>query len=168
MGATAGMFLTAGSAASSFVAQRSNADALAAQGQYEAQMHEFNADIADMQERDARARGKQNANRVRGAGQTLVGSQRAAAAEAGVAVDDGTAAELTSETMLFSEVEAGRIEADAAREAFGFKVQAFDYRNQGRLARTAGRNAARGARNAAYGTLLTGGAQALDIYYRNK
>jgi hypothetical protein len=162
------MMLVGGNAVGGFLEQRRQASAFEAQGIYEDRMYEHNAHIADLQFEDALQRGRMAANRARSQGRTLIGAQRAAAAEAGIDVADGTAVELIEESELFSELDAVRLSNDATREAWGFQVQARDYRRQGVLSRTAGQNAARGARAASYSTLLTGGGQIFDIYDRNR
>jgi len=164
MGANAGMFITAGATISGFAGQMGQANALAAQSQYEARLFEHNADIADLQYRDALSRGRIQASRARHQTRSLIGAQRAAASESGIAVGDGTIAELTAESAFLGELDAERIANDATREAMGFKLQSSDYRRQANLTRTAGRNAARGMRGQAFGTLLTGAAETYAAY----
>lgn len=168
MGATAGISLAIGSSLSNFVTQQSQASAIAAQGVYEARLFEHNADIADLQYQDALTRGRIQAGRRRQEARTLIGSQRAAASESGIAVDDGTVLDLTQESAFFGELDAERIAADAAREALGFKLQASDYRRQSLLTRMASRNAARAQRSASIGTLLAGAGEAYNIYDRDR
>lgn len=164
MGANAGMFLTGGAAISGFFSQQGQADALAASSQYEARLFEHNADIADLQYRDALSRGRIQASRARQQTRTLIGAQRAAASESSIAVDDGTIIELTAESAFLGELDAERISNDATREAMGFKLQSSDYRRQAGLTRTAGRNAARGMRGQSFGTLLVGAAETYNAY----
>lgn len=168
MSANAGMFLTAGATLTSFVTQNQQADAFAAQGVYESRLLEHNADIADMQYHDALTRGQIAAGRQRQATRTLIGSQRAAAAESGLDVGIGTVPDILEESALFGELDATRISNDAAREAFGFKLQASDYRRQSRLRRVAGQNAARGTRAGAISTLLGGIGQVYSQYEESR
>jgi hypothetical protein len=158
------MLLTGGSAFNTFLSQQMQAGAFAAQGQYEKRIYDSNADIADLKALDALERGRQLAGRTRRDTGTFLGAQRGAIAESGIQLDVGTASDFLDETALIGEAEAVRVGNDAAREAWGFKVESRNLRMQGLLARRAGRNAARGARLGSIGTLLTGAARTTDIY----
>lgn len=130
-----------------------------AAGKANAAIGEWNATIAEEQSRDAIVRGEQAAADARTQGRQVVGEQRAAIAGQGIQLDTGTATDLVADTDRQVQTEVGRIRADAAREAWGFKVQAASDRMQARFAKSSGRNQA-------IGTILTGTGQAGMMAYQ--
>ena len=83
----------------------------------------------------------------------MIGAQRAAAAAQGLDPDSGSASELTTETHQLGELDTLTLQNNAAREAFGYKVEAAQHKEVGRQSRRAGRSGA-------LTTLLTGAASA--------
>lgn len=142
------------SAVSSIMSSSANADALRAQGEHEKNVADFNEKIALIQSEDALYRGDKEATQLRKNAKRLVGSQRAALAAQGVNVDVGSAALVQEDTMDQAKIDEITIRNNAAREAWGYKVQARGYSMQGSFASMAGENAARS-------TALTGGINAL-------
>jgi hypothetical protein len=114
----------------------------------------WNAEIADLQSRDAISRGQEEQNKLRRGARRLIGAQRAGFAGQGVAVDSGSAAAVVEDTYTLSEADARTVANNAIREAWGFQVQATGSRFQAGQAR-------RGGFMAAAGTLLDTGS---DIY----
>lgn len=80
-----------------------------------------NAILARMAATSAIQRGGILASNVRTAGGKLRGSQQAAFAASGVAVGQGSAADVDVETAALVERDAQIIQANAAMEAFGFR-----------------------------------------------
>ena len=80
-----------------------------------------NAILARMAATSAIQRGSVLASNVRTAGGKLRGSQQAAFAASGVAVGQGSAADVDVETAALVERDAQIIQANAAMEAFGFR-----------------------------------------------
>ena len=113
-------------------------------GKINQRVAEANARIAEMQAADAEARGDEDARLFGEQVKGLMGSQRAAYAGQGVVVDEGSAAEVVADTARQGELDRLRILNNAAREAWGYRVQAVDMRNQGRLARFRGNTQAVG------------------------
>lgn len=145
-------FLQSGAAAAGAVSQSS---ALRTQGKYESSQAATNATMAEMQAEDARNRGEVAAqDKAKQAGQ-LLGSQRAGLAAQGVALDSGSAANIQKDTEAMSELDQLTIRNNAAREAFGFKIQSSNYATQGKMTEIA-------SKNAANNTILTGGMNALS------
>lgn len=131
-------------------------------GQYQSgkqneRLAKANARIAEMQAVDAIARGRESERRFRQDVSGLVGAERAALAAQGIEVDTGDALQIQEDTAALGELDALTIRNNAAREAWGYRVQAADYRAQGELARTEGTFGA-------FSTLLTGGAQAYGLW----
>lgn len=147
----AGNFANAGSGLALAI---SNAGAADAQGKFEKQQYEFNSKVADLQADDAKKRGDKAAQGTLREGRRLKGTQRAMYAAQGIDPNSGTAAEIQDQTDYFAELDATTIRSNAAREAFGYKVQATDLRGRGQFAGIAGSMNANTS-------LLTGGLQAL-------
>lgn len=114
-------------------------NAAAQQGKYTQQVEEQNAKNSEQRARDATARGEQEAGERRLKTRLLIGSQRAALAGAGVDLQDGTAIDLVGDEAMFGAMDESRIRANAAREAWGYRVDATNSRNRGYQARTSGK-----------------------------
>lgn len=104
----------------------------------EADLADFNANIAELQSTDAVARGKiaedQFRTRVKGA----IGAQRVGFAASNVDVGFGSAVDVQGDAAYLGELDALTIRNNAAREAWGFKVQAADLRTRATIDRQAG------------------------------
>lgn len=150
---------------------------------YNAKVYENNALLSDAQSEDAVARGEQAVTIQRKQTKGLIGTQRVAAAAAGIDVNDGSAVEVQADTARYGEMDAITIRTNAAREAWGYKVQAMNDRATAQSARMQGKSQANNyrtqsadltaqgqiaqaaGRNAAFGTILTGGADLLKNTY---
>lgn len=93
--------------------------ALEAQAQVELQ----NVQLAQWQSEDAIARGGNEANRAQLRGAQVKGSQRAAMAANGVDLGYGSALEVITDTDYLTAVDVQTIQQNAAREAWGYRVQ---------------------------------------------
>lgn len=122
------------------------------QGEYESSQLDVNASLADRQAADAVTRGNEAASRQQMATKGLLGSQRTGFASQGVQVDTGSPVDVSADTAQLGELDRLTIEHNAAREAYGYRVDAANARAQGEQVRSASRNAARG-------TLLTAASQ---------
>jgi len=131
------------------------AESYRAQGAYQQMVANFNSDLSLMQAEDAVQRGESTASRIKTQANQLQGTQRAAYAAQGVEVDSGSAAEIQADTKRMATLDAITARNNAAREAWGFKVQAFNYRTQGEMAK-------RGADSKAVSTIITSGANYID------
>lgn len=156
--------LSAASTITKFAGERQQATAAERQGAYEQAVYNTDAQLAEQQAADAIARGKEAETRQRQATRGLIGSQRAALAAQGIEVDSGSALDVQADTAAMGELDALTIRNNAAREAYGYKVQALNYRQQGQLAALSGKNQAAALRNESYSTLLTGAANTYGIY----
>lgn len=164
MGATAAVIMGVGtgfSAASSWRAgnaQKNIAD-------YNASIADMNAGVNDTRAQDAIDRGGIAETIKRRTTRALIGSQRAGLAAQGIDVNSGSAVDVQADSAYYGELDALTIRTDAAREAWGYKVEAAndrataqDERYQGKLAQQAGRNAA-------IGTILSTGGSMLSEKY---
>ena len=167
MGATIALASSAYSTISGFETQQRQAWAAQAQGKYEAAVDEQNAALSDKQAQDAIERGQIEEARQRLVTRQTIGATRAAQAAQGVDVGSGSAVDVQASEAGLGELDALMIRNNAAREAYGFKVQAIQERQHAKIARVAGAGAAAGYAAGSYGTLLTGAANTYGIYQRN-
>lgn len=156
--------LAAGSAVNSYLGSRQAASGAKKQGEYEASILERNAGFADQQAKDAISLGKDEASQHMAGIRGLIGSQRAASAGQGIALDSGSALNIQEDTAGLGELDLLRIKNNAARTAWGYVVQASDYRSQAGLARMGAKNVAQSYRNQGYTTLLTAAATVGSMY----
>lgn len=105
------------------------------------------------------ANDKAVAQRTLAAGQ-VKGSQRAALAANGVAVGDGSAAELQASTDLVKEIDVNTMTANATRQAWGYRMQAVNYMNQSYMAEAQKQN-----KWDVFGATLLGGASQVATNY---
>lgn len=120
------------------------------QGRAEQKAANMQADLLEMQARDAIERGGWEAAKRTRATKRLLGGQRAAMAAQGLDLSVGSPADLQTETETIGALDALMIKTNAAREAWGFKSQAAMTRYEGRIKR-------RAANLGAFNTLLGGG-----------
>lgn len=93
------------------------------------------------------------------AGQTKA-SQRAALAANGIAVGEGSAAELQASTDIIKEIDSNQLTANARREAWGMRMKAAQYEGQALMAEAQKKN-----KWLTFGTtLLSGASQVANSY----
>ena len=136
------------------------------------ELADFNAQVAELQADDAIARGVEEEQRFRARVRGTIASQRAGYAASNIDVNFGTAADVQADAAFLGELDALTIAGNAAREAWGFKMQAEDLRRRGTLAREEGvafAEAGRVGRTSGYlnaaTTLVTSGASLLEARY---
>jgi hypothetical protein len=130
-------------------------------GQAQKDLAKTNARIAEESASDSRRRGQIEEDRRRALTRQQLGSQKAAFGANGVVSSTGTALGLLSETAEYGELDALTIRNNAAREAFGYRIEAVNSRTRGRIASQEGTLGAAS-------TLLGGGAQVYGTYRGNK
>ena len=108
--------------------QRANLGAQAAVADANARIAEINAqtELADGQQRIATATAQYG---------RLKSSQRAALGANGVAIDEGSAADVQQSTDALREADKAQLEINAMRSAFGQRTQATNFRTQAGMAR---------------------------------
>lgn len=121
-------------AARAGVAERESAESAAG-------LFDYNAAVADLQASDAIARGAEEENRFRAGVRGIVGAQRAGFAAGNVDVGFGSALDVQADAAYLGELDALTIRTNAAREAWGYKVEAEDLRRRGQITRKEGKNA---------------------------
>lgn len=155
--------LAAAQGINGYVSGRRAGNAAITQGNYEANLYNQNATLADQQAADAIARGQVAEGRQRNAGKSFIGQQRTGFAGQGVDVTSGSASAVQGEAQAMSALDALTIRNNAAREAFGYKVQALNDRGNAQLALMGAKNRAQDYRNQATSSLLTAGANLYGI-----
>ena len=134
----------------------------------------FAAGIADlnarMSERSAQGelmRGQREVGRSRIATAGLKGRQRASLAANGVDLGVGSAAEILTSTDVLGEIDANTLQANAVRQAWGYRTQAVGYQNDALMKRASADSISPGM--AAFSTLLTEGSKVgMSAYGMNK
>jgi len=104
----------------------------------EADLADYNAAVSTLQAEDALARGADEESRFRSGIRGLIGSQRAGFAAGNIDVASGSALDVQADTATLGELDAVQIRTNAAREAWGFKVQATDLNKRADIARKSG------------------------------
>lgn len=131
----------------------------------QAELADYNAQVAELQATDAVDRGAESESRFRTQVRKTIGEQRAGFAGGNIDVSYGSAVDVQADAAFLGEMDALQIRTNAAREAWGFKVQAEDYRRRGEIMRKEGLNAEAAARLNAQGTRESGRAAATANYF---
>lgn len=97
-----------------------------------------NAQLAEWQAQDAEARGEANAKIARRKTEQVIGEQRVRLAAQGVDVNRGSALDVQADAAYLGELDALTIQNNAAKEAWGYRVQGADYRKRGKIAKREG------------------------------
>lgn len=103
-----------------------------------AEIAEYNSRIAEAQAKDAIYRGRETEQRFRVDIRGLIGAQRAGYAGQNVDISGGSALEVQMDTAYQAELDALTLRVNAAREAWGFRVEAENERMQARAIRKLG------------------------------
>lgn len=148
----AGMATSAIGASASASGQKSQLQYQAAMGtlnaamaESDASLLELNASISETQADMAVGMGQREEQKLRLGSAQLKSRQRVALAASGVDMGVGSAARVLATTDYMTEVDAGEIRANAARAAFGYKVQTVNQKAAAMSARTQGVNYSAGS-----------------------
>jgi hypothetical protein len=139
MGATAAIMM-AGSTLSSSISQ---AGAAQAQGDFQREMGNLNAGLAEKAGSDSMSRGNFEANRAIQKSRQVAATARTAAAASGVDPNTGSAADVVDASQQAGLADSLTIKNNAAREAWGYKIEAINSRTKGEMLHLAGQNEAR-------------------------
>jgi len=160
-------------------AQRKAGNAAKAEGEAQqrsaeaqAQISDYNAAVADVQARDATERGELDAQKFRTRTRVLIGEQRAGFAAGNVDVGFGSAVDVQADAAFQGELDALQVRTNAAREAWGYRVEAEDTRKQAEIQRTeggqalaAGKERQKASRWDMAGTVVGAGASLYEAKY---
>lgn len=113
----------------------------------------YNAQLAETQAQDARARGDEEASRIRRQNNQLAGAQRAAFSAKGLDIGDGSVSDALDQTDFFSQVDQSTARQNAAKEAWNLRARKAGYEFEARAAKPG---------QAAAMTLLSGASSVAD------
>lgn len=130
------------------------------QGQTQKKIGQNNAVMAERAAADAERRGELDAQEARRKADQLRGLQRARLATAGVDLGVGSAASIVDQTDFFSAVDQATARNNGRREAWADRAQGANFLASGDAA-------AKQANLSAFGTILGGGGQIADKWYKN-
>ena len=171
--------LSAASIATQVIGQKKAGTAAKKQGQLQqkvansqAEVLDFIAAVADLQAKDAVQRGAEAEQRFRSQIRGTIGAQRAGFAAGNIDVSFGSAVDVQGDAAFLGELDALTIRTNAAREAWGFRVQAQDIRKRAQITRQegvqlaeAGRVNASAANWQTAGTILGGASSLMQLRY---
>lgn len=104
----------------------------------QAQLADYNANVATLQAQDALERGAEEESFFRSQVRGAIGAQRAGIAAGNTDVGFGSAVDVQADAAFLGELDSLTIRTNAAREAWGFTVQAEDLRKRAEIARKEG------------------------------
>lgn len=152
--------------ATSALGQLQAGRAQAAQLSYQAAVGRNNSILAQRAADDARLRGEEAARREASKTKQLAGRQRAVLAANGQLVDQGSALDITTDTMEIGKLDELTIRSNAEREALGYEAQGMNFQAGSNLNSMGAANAQTGAYGAAFGTVLTGAGNVAQKWYQ--
>lgn len=156
MGETGAMAAVMGmQAVSSIAGGIENAQSIKAQGEYQQTVANTNAKMAELQGNEALVMGSYAASRRNIQARQQVGQARTAMAGSGVDLSSGTAKSVISATQNVGMQDEIMIRNNAARQAWGYKMQAMQDTFQGKYASLTANAQARQS-------ILTGGIKAIE------
>lgn len=122
-----------------------------------AAISEINARMSEQSAQAELQRGERDyqSSRLKTAG--LKGRQRASLAANGVDLGVGSAANILTSTDVMGEIDANTLQANAVRQAWGYRTQGTGYQNEALMKRASADSISPGT--AAFSTLLTEGAK---------
>ncbi len=126
------------------------------EGQYRQKLGKVNAQLAEEAAGDATIRGQQQAGQARMEASADIGEMRAAYGASGVDGSVGSPINAMADVRLVSETDAAIIRNNAAREAWGYRVEATRATEEGRLAGERGRYQAAGTLLGGAGDFVAG------------
>lgn len=104
------------------------------QSRYQAAVARNNSIIAERAAKDALERGSIAEDNARKRTGLIIGSQRAALAGQGSALDEGSPLDIQGDTAVAGEMDALTIRSNAEREAYNYRAQGANFRAQEQLA----------------------------------
>jgi len=150
------------------VAGVQQAKAQSAAGRAEEAQAKENSKIANAQARNTELQGQIEEGRRRQQTRAMRAKQRTAIAANNADMSSGSAADLLGDTAAIGEQDALTIRANAARQAWGYRVDATNSLNQGAMAKAAGKNAATGTLLTTAANTFSSGANIYGGFKRTK
>lgn len=131
--------------------------------QYQEAVSRNNAQMAEWQAEDAIRRGQVTKQKEQLKTNALKARQRTMMAERGIDLGEGSALNILTDTDMIGAIDANNATDNAAREAYGARVQAGNYRSNADLLSFRGDSISPG--KAAFGSALTGAGSVASIWY---
>jgi hypothetical protein len=147
---------TAASTVVGFMGSMQQGRAAQAQANYQAAVSRNNAQIAEWQAQDAIKRGQEEEDQHRRKVSQVIGAQRAGFGASGFDLGDATTIDILGDTAAMGEYDALTIRSNAAREAWGYRVQGSNYMAEAGLQTARGASARSAAAWQGVGDLLGG------------
>ncbi|QZI92144.1 hypothetical protein PODOV073v1_p0019 [Vibrio phage PS25B.1] len=138
-----------------------SADQQQKQGKYQRGVAEYNAQVAENEAEEVRAKGVEEENLQRRRTAELLSKQRAQLGAANVDLGSGSALQLQEDTIALGEADALRIRSNTDAQYESLQSQSYLTKNQGENAEQAGKGAA-------FGTLLQGAGSAMGTGVADK
>lgn len=142
------------------------AQSASASANYQAQVNENNAIIADRNAADARKRGAEAEQEHRRRVSALQGKQTAVMAASGVDLGSGSPLNILADTAQMGELDAVTIRNNAEREALGYESQGMNFRAEAQLSRSAAKSARTAGMIGAAGSVVSGFGQVAEKWYK--
>lgn len=130
----------------------------------QAEMSDLNAHLDELTAQSALLQGERQEQAVRLKGAQTKSSQKASMAARGVSLSSPTAINILTTTDVMSEIDANTVNANAARSAWGYKMQAVNERSAAAGARIMGNSI--NPAFSALGTFVTDATSVAKSYYK--
>lgn len=132
----------------------------------QAQIAENNRQMAQLSAESALAQGAAQVAQITYRAGQIKAKQRVGYARAGVAIGEGSSAEVMASTDVMKELDAGTARMNALATSWGFKNAALQANAQSAIYRAQGNYATSVAGGQAFGSLLEGGMEVADRWYK--
>lgn len=132
----------------------------------QAQIAENNRQMAQLSAESALAQGAAQVAQITYRAGQIKAKQRVGYAQAGVAIGEGSSAEVMASTDVMKELDAGTARMNALATSWGFKNAALQANAQSSIYRAQGNYASSIAGGQAFGNLLEGGLEVADRWYK--
>jgi hypothetical protein len=142
-------------AATQVLSSKLQADAMVAQGEWQNQQLQFNAETMAMQRREIGKKAQEDINYRQRDVSAMLGMQKVTLAASGIDVDSDLSQQLQADTRKTGREDVAAIQNNAWREAWGMDVKIADTRTQAAFAKA-------GAYTNAANTIATGGLQGVS------
>lgn len=166
--ATIAIALTAASAVSGAVGSMQAADAQKQQAQYQAAVARNNQQVAEQNAAYAEQVGRNQELAKREQTMQALGKQRALFGAMGIDPNSGSAARISTDLVGLGELDALTIRNNAARSAYGYRVQGSDFGANADLATMRGENAEVAGNIGAFSSIVGGASSVSDKWMRWK
>ena len=150
------------------IGQMQQAQAQADAANYNAQIGDMNAELAERRAKDAVERGAKEEQRKRQEVAQIKAKQQAAMAANGVDISFGSPLDTLVDTAVLGELDALTIRSNAYRESYDHKVDAVNKRSGANLHRMEAKAAKTGGYLAALGTVVGGVGNAYGSYQKSQ